>query len=81
MDTEIKIGDEVYLSSQKSLNDAVPRVVVSTYMSAVGRLARTMLPDGRVDVIPTKCLLRTGRNFPQIAEVQKQLKEVWYGKN
>lgn len=77
MDTEIKIGDEVYLSSLKSLNEAFPRVVLSIYTTnnSLGWLARTMLPDGSITVVPTSLLKRTGRNFPQIAEVQKQLKE------
>ena len=79
MNTEIKIGDEVYLSSA---NENHTRVVLSTYMSDnIGWLARIMLPDGRVDVIPTQCLKRTGRNFSQIAKVQKQLKETWNGSN
>lgn len=71
---EIKIGDEVYLSS---LNEKYARVVLSTYITSdsIGWLARTMLPSGSIEVVPTSCLKRTGRNFSQIAEVQKQLKE------
>lgn len=80
MDTEIKIGDEVYLSS---LNEKYARVVLSTYITndSIGWLARTMLPSGSIDVVSIRCLKRTGRNFSQIAEVQKQLKEAWYGNN
>lgn len=80
MDTEIKIGDEVYLSS---LNEKYTRVVLDTYATSntIGWLAVTMLPSGRIDVAPINRLKRTGKNFSQIAEVQKQLKEAWYGKN
>lgn len=71
---EIKVGDEVYLSS---LSKDYPRIVLSLYAEddGLGLKARTMLSSGTIDIKPISEFKKTGRHFDQIAEVLKQLKE------
>ena len=71
---EIIVGDEVYLSS---LSKDYPRIVLSLYTEddGLGQKARTMLSGGTIDIKPVSELKRTGKYFPQIAEILKQMGE------
>ena len=64
-DTEIKVGDEVFCMDENDL-----RVVVRiTQMSAV-----QVSKDGKCAVNNVKDLHKTGRTFPQIAEVLAEMR-------
>jgi len=68
-DTEIKVGDEVYLFDKNH-----PRVVTSIYNEGDEVNAIQITGNGKLAVNYVKELHRTGRTFPQIAEVLAEMR-------
>ena len=69
-DAEIKVGDEVWYTDRNQ-----PRVVTCIYEDALDDMSAVQItPNGKWLVNQVKNLHKTGRHFPQIAEVLKEMR-------
>lgn len=70
IDDKIKVYDEVYLI------EGFPRIVTSIFIdSENGEQARTLASNGDYAIYKLKDLHKTGRSFPELGEILKQMKE------